>query len=264
MKPLWRLPPLYSLLVALQFMTRLPVPRELNPSAADLVVAARWFPIVGAIVGGLMASAAAGLLSIPLAPGLVAMLVLLLGVLLTGAFHEDGLADSADGIGGAFARADRLRIMRDSRVGTYGALALVLLLGLRAACLWSMAPSAWTVALILAHALGRWSSLLLLRLHPYVRLEEPGLGKPLVAGASGRILAVTGAGAVLAALLLAGSTGLWACGLAVGVAYGAGRYFHRRLGGITGDTLGAANVACEVAVLVLFAAVHPAVRSPWV
>lgn len=261
----WRriLGPLYPLAVALQFLTRLPVPRSLDPEPRDLAAAAIWFPAVGVLVGGLLALTARVLQSASLVPGVVAALLMPVAVLLTGAFHEDGLADTADGIGGGQSRDARLRIMRDSRVGSYGALAVVLLILARYACLLGTAPLAWPVALIVAHGLARWTSLPLVTWFSYARDHAAGAGKPLVTGFnSGRLVAGTALALAVAALAgwpLGALSILCALATAVLIAL----YVTRRIGGITGDVLGAANVGAEIAVLVLFAATWPAQVSPW-
>jgi adenosylcobinamide-GDP ribazoletransferase len=254
-----------ALIVALQFLTRLPLPRDLATGPHDLIRAAPYFPAVGALVGGLCAATAAALLTLTsLAPGVVAVMAVALGVLVTGAFHEDGLADAADGIAGGLERGDRLRIMRDSRVGTFGALALVLLILGRVASLWAMDVAAWTAALLAAHTLGRYMALVLIRTQPYARDDDPGVGKPMVEGLSR--VGFVGATVTTAALLwlIGGRAALVAAAAAGFVALGCAWYVRRRLGGITGDCLGAANVCCELAALLCFAAAHPALTSPWV
>jgi adenosylcobinamide-GDP ribazoletransferase len=250
--------------VALQFLTRLPLPRDLDPEPADLVRAGPWFPAVGAVIGGLLALLAQLGLAAHLAPGAVAALVMTGAVLLTGAFHEDGLADTADGIGGGMNREDRLRIMRDSRIGSYGAVALILLFGLRAALLWSTRPEAWALALVTSHTLARWSTLVLLTTGVYAREQDAGPGKPLVGGLSQRAFATATFATLAGIALLSPGPGLAGLLGSGALALALGRYFQRRIGGLTGDCLGAANVACEVFTLLCFAAAQPALRSPWI
>ena len=256
--------PFYPLLVALQFLTRLPVPKSLDPTKEEFGACAPWYPVVGLIVGGILALAAWGLSLLPFAPGMAALLVLLLGVLLTGAFHEDGLADTQDGIGGGWTKEDMLRIMRDSRIGTYGALALVFLIALRAGALWSMEPSFWPAALIVSHVLARWSNLPLMKFMPYARADAPGLGKPIVERITTRGLAISTLGVLALCLALGGRLGLVCMIVAALLAFIAGRFFKKRLDGMTGDALGAANVVCEVSILILFALAHGATASPWI
>lgn len=261
----WRrsLGPLYPAAVALQFLTRLPMPRSLDPEPTDLAAAAMWFPAVGVIVGGLLALTAGALMAVPLAPGVVAALLMPLAVLATGGFHEDGLADTADGIGGGYTRETRLQIMRDSRVGSYGALALVLLVLARYACLLGTAPAAWPVALVVSHGLARWTSLPLVSWFAYARDRAPGAGKPLVEGFGRARLAGGTVLAVAVAALAGWPVAALAMAAALVVAVLTAVYVERRIGGITGDVLGAANVGAEITVLVLCAAVWPAQLSPW-
>ncbi|MEM1414308.1 MAG: adenosylcobinamide-GDP ribazoletransferase [Myxococcota bacterium] len=259
-----RLGPLYALAVALQFFTRLPMPRDLDPTPEDLARASPWLPVVGGLVGGLLALVALSLAATPLVPGARVVPLLLVGVLLTGAFHEDGLADAADGLFGGWTREDKLRIMRDSRIGSYGALAVVLLLGGRAGALLGSGPGAWPVMLVVAHVLGRWSTLPLLVSLPYARAEGAGPGKPLVEG-TGAIQVVLGSTiALMIAFAVGGNTGLAAMGIALALTFTAARFLRQQLGGITGDALGAVNVVVELATLTVFAAAHPATHSPFV
>ena len=273
-----RLGPLYGLAVALQFFTRLPMPRDLDPAPEDLGRASPWLPVVGLIVGAALATLAWALAQTPLVPGARVALLLTLGVLMTGGFHEDGLADTLDGLGGAWRREDKLRIMRDSRIGSYGALALILMMLWRAGALWGAQPSAWPAMLILAHLLGRWSTLPLILWMPYAREEHAGAGKPLVQAvrpghvALGSALSLALCAAVsLAMSLVLGldlATSAAACAAAAAsalviTALGA-LVLRAQLGGITGDTLGAVNVTCELAALTLLAAWAPATHSPWV
>lgn len=236
--------PFTPLLAAFTFLTRLPLPGAAHVDAEILARAAAWFPLVGAVVGGFGAATlvAAGRLWPPF---VAAVLAILATVLVTGAFHEDALADAADGLGGGHTRERILEIMRDSRIGSYGAVALALVLSARIGCLASMAPEDGARALIGAHVLARWSSLPLIRALPYARAQ--GAGKPFVEAVTGlRLLA----GTLLAALFVAPALGWRAlpAGLAAAaITAMAGWYFRARLGGITGDCLGATNQLVELA-----------------
>ncbi len=255
--------PFYALLVALQFLTRLPIPKNLNPTKEEFGRCAPWFPAVGLIVGAILAIAAFILLALPLAPGIAAILILILGVLSTGAFHEDGLADTVDGVGGGWKKDDVLRIMRDSRIGAYGALAVIFLILIRAALLWGIEPAYWPHALVMAHLLSRWSILLPMKTIPYARADSPGLGKPIVESISWKGLALSTAGVMIVCFAIQGFLGIFSLALVIVIPFLAGRYFIKRIGGITGDCLGAINVLCEVAVLMIFAFAHGATISPW-
>lgn len=230
-------------LAACTFLTRLPLPGAAVDAEA-LARAPMWFPVVGAIVGGVggLTLIVAGRLWPPF---IAAVLSLLATVLLTGAFHEDGLADAADGLGGGGTREQVLEIMRDSRIGTYGAVAMILVLSARIGCLAAMAPLEGARALIGAHVLARWSSLPLMLALPYARPQ--GSGKPFIGAVTRR--RVLG-GTLLAAPLVLAALGWWALPavlVAGSVTAIAGRYFRSRLGGITGDCLGATNQLVELA-----------------
>jgi adenosylcobinamide-GDP ribazoletransferase len=230
-------------LAACAFLTRLPLPG----AAVDAETFARaptWFPVVGAIVGGVGGLTLTGAERI-WPPFIAAVLSVLATVLLTGAFHEDALADAADGFGGGQSREQVLEIMRDSRIGSYGAVALVLVLSARIGCLAAMAPLEGARALIGAHVLARWSSLPLMLALPYARPQ--GSGKPFIGGVTRpRVLG----GTLLAALFLVPALGWRAVPAflaAAVVTVMAGRYFRSRLAGITGDCLGATNQLVELA-----------------
>lgn len=229
----------HQLLLALVFLTRLPLGHLLPPRLLPLSGAAWAFPLAGAIVGAI-----AGLPLWLLGPGLLpAALAVTLAVWLTGALHEDALADFADA-GGGRDRADRLRIMRDSTIGSYGAMALVCISLLRVAALALLGP----LALVGAAALGRVAPVLLMRRLPPARADGlgQGAGHPsrrgvalaAIIGVSLLILTAPSAGAGLLALLLAG--------IAV---VAVSRRACRLLGGQTGDVLGAAALLAETSAL---------------
>lgn len=249
-------------LLALQFFTRVPVTGRLADwvgySPAMLRASAAHFPAIGVLVGGVAAAVAWSLLHLlpPVAPAAWAAVVLstIATVLFTGALHEDGLADVADGLGGSHERQRALQIMKDSRIGAYGALALVLAFGAKASLLATLAatdPRALVVGLVLAHVLSRAWPLLVLRSLPYVGEADGTRAKPMAEVVVPGTLPIAAAwtGAVLA---IAG----WLQGLAFVVAplvlsalafAGMRRLFARRLQGFTGDCLGATQQVCEIA-----------------
>jgi adenosylcobinamide-GDP ribazoletransferase len=234
-------------LLALQFLTRLPLPAELGWSEARMAATPRWHPAVGALVGA--AAAAVYWAAVQVFPPLLAVLLsTAAGVLLTGAFHEDGFADACDGLGGGTTREHALAIMRDSRLGTYGALGLGLIVAGKVAALAALPPAAVPVVLVAGHAASRASSAAVLATSAYVR--DHGTGKPVAGGIGprGLVLALgTGAAAVLAlALVLPAATVAGAlAGLGLGH-WAMRRVFERRLGGYTGDCLGAVQQTSEV------------------
>jgi len=247
---------------ALTFLTRLPlVARFADPAPIALARSTALWPLIGALIGAVIAGVL--LLAAPwLGNTLAAWLALLAGLLLTGAFHEDGLADSFDGLWGGFSPQRRLEIMKDSRIGTYGGLALIVLIGTKAALLAELANAAPVLicaSLMAAHALARASVLPLTCWLPYVR--EGADNKPVAQAISASIVAVglsLSALIVFALLSWAGFNALDIVKLS-GVLFtallllwlGWAAVLRNKLGGLTGDTLGAVNQLTEVAVLMM-------------
>ncbi len=263
-------------LLALQFFSRVPVTGRLAAwvgySPAMLRASAAHFPGVGWLLGGVVALTSAALLALlpssAFTPLVVAVLGTVLSVLMTGAFHEDGLADVADGLGGTLDRSRALEIMKDSRVGAFGAIAIVLALLAKLsllAMLGSLNATLMCVVLFTGHVVSRTWPLLTIRLLPHVGDAAGSKSKPLADQISGAalfvafiwcfmalalvpivqfatLLIVTPA-SVKALIMLLGA-GLLASGLAW--AWMA-RWFAGRLQGFTGDCLGATQQVCEIA-----------------
>jgi len=217
----------------------------------------------GALIGGLQAGAVWAFSSRMPAP-LTAALVLVLSALLTGAPHLDGLADMADGFGGGRTREDVLRIMRDHAIGAYGAVALILLLAVRAAALTALIGAHHAEpTLIIAASLARWTAVPLGRFLPYARGRDPnsdsaqpgGLGAALTdhVGPTELLGATFFAGAV--AIGLGGTQGAIAWGAVALFTFGLGRECANRIGGVTGDTMGACTELCEALVYVVAVAI---------
>jgi adenosylcobinamide-GDP ribazoletransferase len=247
--------------IAVQFLTRVPVPGWVGWTAAWMNDSARHFPAVGLCVGGVAAAALwAGSLWWPLP--VAVLLSTASTVWLTGAFHEDGLADTCDGLGGTVDRERALAIMKDSRLGTYGAVALLLVLALKAAALHALATHDLVVALAvlpLAHAWSRAAPVVLLRLLPYGGDVDHAKAKPMAQQVDGlsfgiALMWVVMAG-VGAAVLLPVPALLVAAGATTSVTVWMARWLRRRLGGYTGDTLGATQQFCELAVYLSLQAV---------
>ena len=255
--------PLRHYLLALQFFTRIPVTGRLAAwvgySPEMLRRSAAHFPGVGWLVGLLVALVyallARALPDASYAPLVLAVLTTVFSVLLTGAFHEDGLADVADGLGGSYERERALDIMKDSRVGAYGALALVLALFSKVALLALLGeadPMLACTALFAAHVASRFLPLWLIRLLPHVGDTARSKSKPLADQISGAGLLVatlwTVAGLALAVWWLPDAR-LWlGAGIAALMAWvWMWRLFVRRLQGYTGDCLGATQQVCEIA-----------------
>lgn len=240
-----------TFLVAVQMMTRIPVRLPEAPSARELGAAAGWFPIVGAGVGA-FAAAVYWALGRAHLPSLAPWAALAAAILVTGAFHEDGLADTADGLGGGSDRARRLEIMRDSRVGTYGVVALVLVLGAQVAAVGALPSSLAWRTIVAAHALGR-AAALPLTLLPYARAEG-GLGASVAQRVPPVALALALVTGVAPLALLPWPLAVAAAGAAGLVALVGAWRFSRTLGGITGDTLGAVVKLAELTTYVAAAA----------
>jgi len=247
-------------LVALQFLTRLPV-RLSRFEPGWLNDCVRHFPLVGALVGTVGAAVLLG--ASHLWPAWVAaVLALAATVALTGGFHEDGLADTFDALGGVVPRDKALAIMKDSRIGSYGALALGLSLLLRAALLAVLAarPMLGAVAALLAsHALARASAVGVMVSLPYGGDAEHAKAKPLALAVAPRnfVIALSWCGLLMVALAACGvylpKLGAAAVAAAV-VALLMRQWLKRRLGGYTGDGLGATEQLAEIAVLLAFTA----------
>ncbi|MEM1298301.1 MAG: adenosylcobinamide-GDP ribazoletransferase [Pseudomonadota bacterium] len=233
--------------VGVMFLTRLPVPRGLQQLDGRLARSAQYFPLIGVLVGlitGGVFYAASQVLHGYLAAGLA----ILAGILVTGALHEDGLADCADGIWGGATRERALEIMRDSRVGTYGACALVATLCLRGMALFDVEPIEGLIMLIVAHAVSRAMIPPVLVSGRYARTR--GLASSVAEGVSttGAALALVLAfGVAMIAGPVAAIAGFAAAMVAAGVMLWV---LVGKLGGYTGDGLGAIQQCAEVAVLI--------------
>lgn len=233
---------------ALQFFTRLPVPRWVGFEPDWLHHASRYFPLVGLVVG--MGAALVYWLAALVLPAPVAVLLsTAAGIYLTGAFHEDGFADACDGLGGGYTRERVLEIMKDSRIGAYGAIGIGLLLAVKCAALAHLPSAATVAALLVAHPLSRLYAASLIWRMEYARAE--GKAKPLAQQMStGEFFIATLC--CVPPLLLAGLSGwlAWPNLLAALVAMTLvtlwfARKLQRRLGGFTGDCLGAVQQLCE-------------------
>jgi cobalamin 5'-phosphate synthase/cobalamin synthase len=221
----------------------------LGIEAADVGGATIFFPLVGAAmgVGGVVILKLSFLFPAPL----TALLVVAFWAVVTGAMHLDGLADTADGLGGGQTREEKLRIMRDPSVGSYGVVTLILSLAVKVTALSTLVTrGVATPYLILAPTLGRWATVPLAHLFRYAREGNEGLGAALT-GRVGRwdVLGATAIAAVIT-YFAAGPDG-FSCWVAVVAILGLlGAWFKRSIGGVTGDTLGAACELCETVALV--------------
>lgn len=240
-------------LAALQFFIALPMPAALARHAdheSGLDRAVTVFPLAGLAIG--LAVALVWTVTGSLMPATVAAgLTVAAGMALTGALHEDGLADCADGLG-ARDRETILDIMRDSRTGSYGVAAIVFSVGLRWAALAAMPLSAGALALMVAHALSRATIAIALRFSTYARRE--GTGSLVAAGISTQESLIAAGVAFVIVVLLGGFAGVlaWLAGFAAATLVLMA--MERRIGGYTGDVLGAMQQAAEIAAMIALAA----------
>lgn len=240
---------------ALQFLTRIPIRLRAAPDMAGLVV---WFPLAGAVIGSL--AGGVGALTFELtSPAVAGALAIAVGLLVTGAFHEDGLGDVADGFGGGLTVERRLEIMKDSRHGTYGVAAMCSSILIRALAVGSLpSASALFAAVVTAHVVARGAAVVLMATVPLAR--HAGLGADY-----GQATTTARAASAAAMMLALGgvAVGWWvlpAVGAALVAVALTGAMARRKIRGISGDVLGAAEQMAECAVLVVLigvAARHP-------
>lgn len=250
---------LWGPFIAVQFLTRIPIlfvpDAAYDPPADGRRRALVFFPLVGLLVGGIGAAVWDGAQAVHLPLLAAAVLTVSATALVTGAFHEDGLADTADALG-PHSRERSLEVMRDSRIGTFGAVALWSLLTLKAAALMSLPISSFAPTFLASHVLARWSSLPLAFALPNAR-EGSGLGVGLASQISSRSLVSATVLMALALLLLVGlHRGLLFAVSAMIVMAFTGLFYRRRFGGITGDCLGATNQIVETLLLLIATLPH--------
>ncbi len=234
-------------LTALRFLTIIPLPKLREVSGKDVGRSLVFFPVVGIIIGLILAGLA-WVLTLVLPMTVVAVLLLIALFLIIGGLHLDGLADTFDALSGHTVE-ERQAIMKDSHIGSFGVVAIVCLLLLEYGSLISI-PRAWLFwSLILMPVAGRWAMVYVITVYPYARPQ--GLGTVFKENAGKGTLVI----ATIITLVVAGGLFFWA-GLVImavvwGVAAGAGAFFKKRFAGLTGDNYGAINVIAEVTVLVV-------------
>ena len=237
-------------LCAIQFLTRVPVPSQ--PYETDaLSRAVKFFPLVGLLIG-----ASGALLHFLLAPHLpsliVAVLILIYFVCITGCLHEDGLADAADGFGGGWSREQILLIMHDSRIGSYGSAALTLSLGARLLLISALPLAHIAQYLVAAHVLCRWTTLPLSYYLPPARAQS----EDQIDGQGARVAQLTSRGTLIVGTLFSFTIvvallrmhAVTPILISSAFTLVSGAYFKPRIGGVTGDCFGAANQITEIAV----------------
>lgn len=230
-----------NFLGALGFLTRIRVPDR--ALARPLNATAQYFPAVGIVVGIIVASVfQVSSLVLPVLPSII--LSTAAGALVTGGFHEDGLSDAADGLGGGWTKEDVLRIMQDSRVGSFGALALVLVLTLKVSTLAEI-PKSWIAfSLVAGHAISRFVATTFTYTHEYVRFE--GKNKPLADGITKGQLLLAAVFALVPLLLLPWQVWVISFLSIAAVRMYVGYRIRIRIGGYTGDLLGMSQQLTEV------------------
>lgn len=238
--------------IALGFLTRIPIPRSIEHDAANLNDAARYFPAVGILVGagGALVYAAAAQWW---PQGIAVLLSMAATILLTGAFHEDGFADSCDGFGGGWSRAQVLTIMKDSRIGTYGAIGLAAILALKFAALQTLPAALVIPGLLVGHAWSRLLATSYLFDLDYARDDDSKV-KPLATQLSATGLQIAALSVAWLVFAIPAWKVLAIVALLLALRWAFGAYCKRRIGGYTGDCLGAAQQVAEVLIYLVLAA----------
>lgn len=239
---------------ALMFYTRLPVPKGIDHSEDVLNRATMLLPLIGWLVGGIgVGTYWVGSILFP--PELAVLLSMIATVWVTGAFHEDGFADVCDGFGGGWSKAQILTIMKDSRLGTYGAVGLGLLLAVKFFALMKLLPGEpfglkVVLKYISAHGLSRWLAITVIAALPYAREDEQTKAKPVAKGMTGSALTVSTLFGLAPTAVLCWLSGLWIYALFLLplwlVRWRLMGFFRKWLGGYTGDCLGATQQLTEV------------------
>ena len=235
-----------SLLAAVRFLTIVPLKTKLEKIEAPLASSMTFFPVVGLSIGGFL-FLVHEISSIFFSPLLVNMLVLLGWVFITGALHLDGFMDTVDGLCGGKTKEERLKIMRDPSSGAKGTVGLVGLMGLKFLLLLEIEPPLKTGTLLLTPVIGRWSMVMAAYLAPYARRE--GLGKALITHKGKGTIFWTSLTVTALGLIIFKFPSFYLMGVCLGITYLSTLYFKSRIGGITGDTLGALNEIIELTAL---------------
>lgn len=236
-------------LAALQFLTIFPWPRRAERASDEIGRGAAFFPIIGFLLGAVLVCAD-WLLRPHLPPVLVAVALAALLALLTRGLHLDGLADTVDGLGAGGPRERMLAVMDDPRAGVFGVVAVVFVVLFKVHAIAALASDRWRTLLI-APMLARWS----MTLFGYrATAAKQGLGAHMIMHMTGARLLFATASSLIVAVVVVGLRGLAAMALVALLALSSKRYFHRRLGGVTGDIFGAVAEICETIVLIAFAA----------
>ncbi|GGK69244.1 adenosylcobinamide-GDP ribazoletransferase [Amphritea balenae] len=234
---------------ALVFFTRIPAPAGVDFSSANLSQASRYLPIIGLLIGAI--AAVIWWVTSQLLPQPIAILLSMLSTLLaTGAFHEDGLADCADGFGGGWEKPQILTIMKDSRIGAYGAIALIMMLALKFSALSSLTHI--ITALLLGHSLSRLAAVCLIYKDSYVQDDAQSKVKPVARTIDKQGMLVAALPAILIFILMADIAALLVLIPVTLTTLGCSFYFNKRIGGYTGDCLGSCQQLNELVIYLWF------------
>ena len=237
--------------VALQFLTRIQIVRQDSWTAEDFGRSTRFFPLVGLVQGVIYLLVAYLLLPVLGKSAIFASLMLILTIAITGGLHYDGFMDTMDGLLSARSRERMLEIMKDSRVGSYGALAAICLILLQWSMLRDIDEAFIFMAVYTMPLIGRMGMVLVIASFPYARPE--GMGKAFAEMADRSTLIVAGV-TTISAIITLGQVAMAALVVGLSVAYLFGRYAAAKLGGVTGDVYGAAELLTETSVLAAFLA----------
>lgn len=227
------------------FFTRIPVPKSTGYSLKNLNKSVRYFPLVGGVIGG--AGALVFIILQLFLPFYVAITLSMAStVFITGAFHEDGFADFCDGFGGGYTKERIMTIMKDSRIGTYGSVGLILILATKFTSLISFDVQQIPFIIIAAHVFSRFNPVLLMYSASYVREDDSAKAKPVGDHVSKISLIVAGLFSACAMLMFPWQKIILIVFISISVLYLLSRYVKRKVGGYTGDVLGALQQLTEV------------------
>jgi len=234
-------------LAALQFLTILPLSVRSGIEGKDLGESLIYFPVIGLLIGALLAGAA--FLFSPL-PGLLkSAIIVILSTFITGGIHLDGFADTCDGFYGSRSKEKILEIMRDSRIGSMGAMGLTAILLLKFSVIATLPNDILWKALIAMAVFSRWAQVLACGAYPYARGE--GKAKYFIERANGREIAIGVFFTLAVFFLLMHLMGILLFFVSAACVYFFMRYINKKIGGMTGDTIGAVNEIAEVSILLL-------------
>ena len=238
--------------LATTLLTRIPIPHPADATSSEIARSQRAFPLVGAIIGLITGLVDRSLLAIGVPPLAAAALTLGAGAAMTGALHEDGLADVGDGFGGGRDRVTKLAIMRDSRIGTYGVVVLLVGFSARLSALASLPVGLVIPALVVAHTFGRSVIPVLAASMPFAR--DDGLGRSAGRPERSSVTIALVLAIVIALLCLSFKDALMAMTCTLVAASAMAALAWRQIGGVTGDVFGATEQVVEAAVLIALAA----------